>query len=163
MQLPNDRVRLNLMLAESATVHQGKGFAFGIGLMALVVAQPNTTAQVAVCGTIAIPFVEMNRQHTVGIDLFDWDGQPFLVTTPIGDQPFRINAALRGSLPPALPRGSEIVVPFAVQFALPLRAGRFQFRISLDGGEVPEASLPLYILTPAEAGLAPGEPQPPSQ
>ncbi len=157
MQPPNnDRIRLNLMLAEAAQVHQGKGFAFGLGVMALVAPQPNTSAQVAVCGTIIIPFVEMNRQHVIDIELFDLDGHPFLVTTPMGDQPFRISGGFRGALPPMFPRGAEIVAPFAVQFALPLRPGRYRFRISLDGVEVPEATLPLYVLSPSEVGMAPG-------
>lgn len=156
MHPPDDRIRLNLMLAEAATVHQGKGFAFGVGLMAIVAAQPNATAQVAVCGTIIVPFAEMNRQHMIDIELLDLDGQPFLVATPMGDQPFRISGGFRGALPPMFPRGAEIVAPFAAQFALPLRPGRYRFRISLDGVEVPEASLPLYVLSPSDVGMPPG-------
>jgi hypothetical protein len=152
----DDRIRLSFMLAEAAQVHQGKGFAFGAGLMAMVATQPNATAQVAVCGTIIIPFGELNKQHTIEIELIDWDGRSFLVTTPMGEQPFKINAGFRGALPPMLPRGSEVVAPFAVQFALPLRVGRYRFRIKLDSVEVPEASLPFYVLDPKDVGMAPG-------
>jgi len=144
------------MLAETAQVHQGKGFALGFGLDTML-APPdqNAVGQIAVCGTIAIPSQETNKQIVVDIELLDQDGHPFIVATPMGNQPLRVNANLRVAAPAHLPRGADVIMPFAVQFGLPLRPGRYRFRISVNGSEKPNASLPLHILTLADLGMAP--------
>lgn len=155
MQPPNDDIQLNLMLAEYAQLHGGKLFVIGGGLFAVFAVGPNHVQQLAVCGTITLPFQELNREHIISIDLVDMDGKAVMVTTPMGEQPFKIEGKLNAGLPPLLPRGASLPTPFAVLFSLPVQPGAFQFRAFIDGNERTMLKLPFTVLA-APPGTVPG-------
>jgi hypothetical protein len=146
VQPPNDDIQLNLMLAEYAQLHGGKLFIIGAGLFAVFAMGPNPVQQLAVCGTITLPFGELNREHTVSIDLVDADRKPVMVTTPMGDQPFKIEGKINAALPPLLSRGTSLPAPFAVLFSLPIQPGQFNFRVMIDGNESSLLKLPFTVL-----------------
>jgi len=155
VQPPNEDIQLNLMLAEYAQVHGGKLFVIGGGLFAVFAVGPNHVQQLAVCGTITLPFQELNREHIISIDLVDMDGKAVMVTTPMGQQPFKIEGKLNAGLPPLLPRGASLPTPFAVLFSLPVQPGAFQFRAFIDGNERTMLKLPFTVLA-APPGTVPG-------
>ena len=143
------------MLAEYAQLHGGKLFVIGGGLFAVFAVGPNHVQQLAVCGTITLPFQELNREHIISIDLVDMDGKAVMVTTPMGEQPFKIEGKLNAGLPPLLPRGASLPTPFAVLFSLPVQPGAFQFRAFIDGNERTMLKLPFTVLA-APPGTVPG-------
>jgi hypothetical protein len=155
MQPPTDDIQINLMLAEYAQVHGGKLFVAGGGLFAVYSVAPNALQQMAVCGTITLPFSELNREHTITIELFDLDEKPVLVPTPMGNQAFRIEAKLNAALPAPLQRGSELPMPFAVYFGLPIQPGTYHFQVMINGLERTQLRLPLHVLN-APQGMMPG-------
>lgn len=155
MEPPNNAIQLNLMLAEYAQVHGGKLFVIGGGLFAVFAVGPNSVQQLAVCGTITLPFSDLNREHTIAIDLVDMDRKPVTVTTPMGDQPFRIEGKINAALPPLLPRGTGLPMPFAVLFSLPIQPGTFYFHAMIDGDESSLLRLPFTVLA-APPGMIPG-------
>jgi hypothetical protein len=152
---PNDDIQLNLMLAEYAQLHAGKLFVAGGGLLALYAVTGNSLHQIAVCGTITLPFAELNLEHTIAIGLFDQDGKSVMVPTPMGDQAFRIEAKLNAALPAPLQRGSALPMPFAVYFGIPIAAGTYYFQVTVDGIERSALRLPLHVLN-APGGMMPG-------
>lgn len=146
MQPPSDNIQLNLMLAEYAQVHSGKLFVVGGGLFAVFAIGPGFVQQLAVCGTITLPFQELNCEHIITITLVDADGKPVMVPTLVGEQPFKIEGKLNATLPPLLKRGSSLPMPFAVLFGLPVQPGSFNFRAVIDGDERSLLKLPLTVL-----------------
>lgn len=143
------------MLAEYAQLHGGKLFVIGGGLFAVFALGPNPVQQLAVCGTITLPFQELNREHVITITLVDMDGKPVMVTTPMGDQPFRIEGKLNATLPPLLPRGTSLPMPFAVLFSLPVQPGAFYFGAVIDGNDRSLLKLPFTVLA-APPGMVAG-------
>jgi hypothetical protein len=151
----SDDIQLNLMLAEYAQLHGGKLFIVGGGLFAVFAVGPNAVQQLAVCGTITLPFQELNREHIITITLVDMDEHPVMVTTPMGEQPFKIEGKLNATLPPLLPRGTSLPMPFAVLFSLPIQPGSFYFRAVIDSNERSLLRLPFTVLA-APPGMVPG-------
>jgi hypothetical protein len=148
VQPPNEDIRLSLMLAEFAQIHAGKLTIVGAGLFAVFALGPTPMQQLAVCGTILLPFPELNRQHVVSIDLYDSDDKPVSVPTPMGEKPFKVEAFLNAALPPMMPRGSSVSVPFSVMFTIPIRPGVFHFVAIVSGDERTRIKLPFTVLTP---------------
>ncbi len=142
------------MLAEFAQVHAGKLTVVGAGLLAAFAMGPTPVQALAVCGTIALPFPELNREQVLSIELYDADNRQVLVPTPMGEQPFKIEAKVNAALPPLLPRGSSVSVPFSVSFVIPVRPGTFQFRCQILGDVRTLVKLPLVILDPPD-GMIP--------
>jgi hypothetical protein len=136
------------MLAEFAQIHAGKLTIVGAGLFAVFALGPTPMQQLAVCGTILLPFGELNRQHNISIKLYDFDEQPVLIPTPLGEKPFIIDAALNAALPPMMPRGSTVSAPFAVMFTIPVHVGAFHFVVSVVGNERAQVRLPFTVLNP---------------
>ncbi len=136
------------MLAEFAQIHAGKLTIVGAGLFAVFAMGPTPMQQLAVCGTILLPFSELNRQQVLSIELYDADNRQVSVPTPMGEQPFKIEAMLNAALPPMMPRGSSIAVPFSVLFTIPVRPGTFQFVCQIRGDERTIVKLPLAVLEP---------------
>lgn len=145
---------VRLMLADAAQVHQGKMFALGAGIAVAVPTPPNSFTPMAIAGVIIVPWEEANKPHSLALDLVDLDDQPYQVTTTMGEAAFRIQANFSTSARPELRRGSTLVVPIALQFPLQLRAGEYRFKVTLDGAEMPDAVIPLYVVA------QPGELQP---
>jgi hypothetical protein len=134
------------MLAEFAQVHVGKLTIVGAGLFAVFLIGP--AQQLAVCGTILLPFADLNREHSISIQLYDADGSPYLVPTPMGEKPFTIEATLNAGLPPMMPKGSSVSVPFSVLFTIPIRLGNFHFIASVGGDQKTQVKLPFAVLKP---------------
>jgi hypothetical protein len=142
------------MLADAAQVHQGKLFVLGGGIAAFPPTPPDAAAPVAIAGVITVPWEEANKQHTLVLDLVDLDNQPYLVNTPTGEAGFRAQANFSTAPHPHIRRGSMLVVPVAMQFALPLRSGDYRFTVKLNGEEIPDAVIPMYVIAPQNAPTA---------
>jgi len=153
-------IRLNLFLADFAQVYGGKLFVYGGGICALVQATPASIHNVAICGSIVIPWGEMNREHLLRIELFDEDYAPVMIGTPRGTEPMLVEARIHASLPPRLPRGSSLPLPFAIQCSLQLDPGIFHFRMTLDGVERPESRITVTVLGPPTVEGRNVEPRP---
>lgn len=139
---------VRLMLADSAQVHQGKLFALGAGVGVFPPTPPNSAATLAICGIVVVPWEEANKPHELVVTLVDLDDQPYRVPGPAGEADFRIQAGFSTAPRPELRRGSVLIVPLALQFLMPLRLGDYRFKVSLDGTDLPDAALPLYVIAP---------------
>ena len=133
------------MLADSAQVHQGKLFLMGAGVAAYY-AMPGAALQIAIGGTVIVPYSDQHKDHTLLIELFDIAGKAVKIQTQLGQQEFKIEAHLNVALPPYLRRGQSAAMPFAVQFPLALAPGEYQFRFLIDNEEHADARLPLNIV-----------------
>jgi hypothetical protein len=141
------------MLADAAQVHQGKLFVIGGGIAVALPSPPGMFTPLAIAGVISLPWEEANKPHTLTIDMVDLDGQPYQVSTATGEVPFRIQANFSTAARPELRRGATLVVPIAVQFPMQLRLGEYAFKVSLNGAEVTDAAIPLYVV--AQPGVMP--------
>ena len=103
-------MKLRLLLAHFAEVQSQMLYALGLGWT-------NTgpaPAGFAICGVIEVTWDETNRQHTLEITIQDADGQPFMVQTPLGDQPFRFQAQFEVGRPPGERPGRHFTMPLAI-------------------------------------------------
>jgi hypothetical protein len=143
------------MLADSAQAVGGKLFVLGGGIS-------NTAPQptpIAICGTIVIPWDETNVPHTLTVLLESANGQSISVPTPMGDQPFKIEAKFEGGRPPGTAKGTNFTAPIALNFLRPsMPPGRYLFKILSDGTEVDRLSLDVHEVLPQACVLAPGLP-----
>ena len=150
MHKANEQVRLNLMLADSAQVVGGKLFVLGGGISSSLC---SVAIPLAICGTIDIPWNETNIKRTITIDLLDENRQPAMIpTSPISTGPFSISAQFEAGRPPGATKGASFTIPFAVQFIRPpLKKGRYEFLMRLDGTEVQVLTLELVEALPPVA------------
>jgi hypothetical protein len=96
----------------------------------------------ALAGVLRIPWDETNNSHLLQITLVSSDGNPVLVNTPMGPQAFVVKAKFEVGRPPGVQKGTEFSAPFALNFIRPqLAAGRYLFKIGLDGADVDELHL----------------------
>jgi hypothetical protein len=143
-------VRYHLMLADSAQAVGGKLFVLG-GAVQTTITRP---APLAICGTIIIPWDETNTPHTLTVLLESTAGQAIMVPTPMGDQPFRIEANFEGGRPPGAPKGTEFTTPIAMNILRPqLPAGRYVFKILSDDVEVDALPLDVFDELPQPQGI----------
>lgn len=142
------------MLAEFAQVHMGKLSIFGAPLFAVFAV--GQLQQLAICGTVSFPYADLNDSKTLVIELFDADGKPYAVPTPMGDQAFKIEATMSAALPPMMPKGSGIVAPFSVMITLPIREGVFHFICRMGDDQRTQVKLPFTVLKPPPGVSHPG-------
>lgn len=126
------------MIADSAQAVGGKLYVLGGGVSNML-APP---APIALCGTIVIPWDETNNPHTMTVLMENANGEPVMVSTPLGEQPFKIEAMFEGGRPPGAAKGTSFTAPIAMNFVRPpAPVGRYVFRILSDGKEVDQLAL----------------------
>ncbi len=118
--LRND-MRVTMMLADSAQAVGGKLYILGGGWN-LTGPAPTPSAIVMY---VQIPWEQTNVRHPWKLELLDEDGQPVLVSTPIGEKPLVLEGQLEAGRPPGVRHGSHIGLPVALNLGpLPLQPGK---------------------------------------
>jgi hypothetical protein len=126
-------VKLRLFLADAAEVREGLLFALGAGWTEIGPApQP-----FALAGIIEVTWDETNHRRQGEIVIVDEDGQPLVVPTPAGEQPFRIPLSFDIGRPPGTAPGRSFNLPVAIMVApLPWTPGRRYVARGVVDGEV---------------------------
>jgi hypothetical protein len=91
--------------------------AFGIGLL------------------IQVPWDQANTRHVFAVELLDADGAEVVLATEDEDeQPVAFGGEFEVGRPPGLKPGTPLDFPVAVNSTpLPLEAGRYEWRLTIDG------------------------------
>ena len=91
--------------------------AFGIGLL------------------IQVPWDQANTRHVFAVELLDADGAEVVLQTEDEDeQPVAFGGEFEVGRPPGLKPGTPLDFPVAVNSTpLPLEAGRYEWRLTIDG------------------------------
>jgi hypothetical protein len=135
--------KLNAMLADAASVPDGKLYMLGGGWSTIVAGAP-----FAVCGKVDIPWHLATQHHQLRMELVDGDGNPVLVPQGEGDEPRPIvieTPPFRPSIAPHVKAGAYIDWPFAVTIGpgLPLEPGAiYEWRFAVDGHSEEAWTLP---------------------
>ena len=134
-----------MLLADYAVVSDGKltivgggwsqtgpeASAFGIGLL------------------IQVPWDQANTPHAFSVELLDADGASVSVDTDEeGEQPVSFGGEFEVGRPPGLKPGTPLDFPVAVNSTpLPLEPGRYEWRLTIDGGSHQDWTLPFTVRT----------------
>lgn len=123
-------MKVTILLADSAQALNGKLYILGGGWSVV----PPGPTPMALAVKVEVPWNEANKKQTVKLELVDSDRNPFMVATPMGDQPFHIEAKLEVGRPPGAKPGVPLDVPLAFNFLLNLPADkRFEWICSING------------------------------
>lgn len=126
-------MKLRLLLAHFAEVQSQMLYALGMGWTQT---GPGP-APFAICGVIEVTWEETNRQHALEVTIQDADGQPFVVQTPLGEQPFRIQAQFEVGRPPGARPGQPFTMPLAMNVPpLAFRPGQDYVVRATIGGDL---------------------------
>jgi hypothetical protein len=134
-----------MLLADYAVVSDGKltivggGWSqtgpelssFGIGLL------------------IQVPWDQANTRHSFSVALLDTDGaEVVLETDEEGEQAVAFGGEFEVGRPPGLKPGTPLDFPVAVNSTpLPLEAGRYEWRLTIDGKSREDWTLPFTVRT----------------
>ncbi len=86
---------------------------------------------------VLIPWDQRSRKNRLKVALYDGDGRPFMVQTPLGQAPMEVQAEFETAPAPGTPAGSEL--PFELAFNvvnLVLTPGQtYEWRLLIQGEE----------------------------
>ncbi|MHB8644610.1 MAG: DUF6941 family protein [Thermomicrobiales bacterium] len=125
-----------LVLADAATVADGKMYIHGAGWDNVLTPTLPITLTAAVAILIRIPWAETNEEHVIGLDIHDADGHSIL---PKGPGPLR--GKLNVGRPANVEVGEDQVLPLAIGLngTAIERVGRYVIVLELDGREAARA------------------------
>ena len=142
-------MKVNLLLADTARIAEGKLDALGIGWAMTVPGAP-----FAVCGVVHVPWDQSTERHTLLLELLDGDGEPFCLPVEEGEpQPFtaefKQEKTLRETVNPQVKPGTTLTYPFFLNLAgFPLQPGMlYEWRLSIDGRHEEDWTLPFRTLS----------------
>jgi len=134
-------MKVDLLLADAATVADGKLNALGIGWDWIVPGAP-----FSVCGVVHIPWDQGREAHTLSLELLDGDGAPFVLPgqTEAFTATFKQDRPIRETINPAVKPGSSLTWPFVANFGgFPLAPETlYEWRASIDGHHEEHWTLP---------------------
>lgn len=141
------------MLCDAAQVADGKLFILGGGWS---VTGPDPTPS-AIAIKIEVGWNEATSAHHWELFLVDADGQPVTVPTPDGDQAVEVRGDFEVARMDAIPEGSPIDLPLAVNIGpIPLAlATRFTWRLVIDGQTDEDWAASFQTRPPLEAASEP--------
>jgi hypothetical protein len=114
-------MRTKILLADSAEVREGLLFLLG-GTWNQVGPAPQPFA---IAGVIEVDWDEANQRHTAEFAIDDVDGNPLMVPSLTGEQPFRLSTPFEIGRPPGSPQGTTFNIPVAMPIPpLPWTPGR---------------------------------------
>ena len=124
-------MKATLLLADYAVVSDGKLTIVGGGWS-------QTGPEAAPFGIgllIQVPWDQSNTRHTFQVELLDADGEAVVLETDEeGDQPVAFGGDFEVGRPPGLKPGTPLDFPVAMNSTpLPLEAGRYEWRLTIDG------------------------------
>ena len=125
-------MQATILLADAAqTDSEGRVHALGLGWSITSTPLPPQ----AVVLIIRVPWDLSDQEHTAVIELVSEDGKPVEVPGPVGEQSLRVEAQFETGRPPGIPRDSPLTLPltFSMAGGLPLPAGRYEWRLVIDG------------------------------
>jgi hypothetical protein len=151
-------MRVDIMLADFAEVHQNKLFITGAGinLMMIPPIEPYRL-NFGVGITIAVPWTATNQNHRLRIALVDRDEQvipitqtPPGVTVQEGDEGV-IGGNFNVGRAASMEVGEDSILPMAFQFSgLPVpHPGSYKLTMQIDGTEVASARFRVVTLQPS--------------
>ena len=146
-------MRSKIFLSDSAEVREGLLFVLGGGWNQVGPApQPFTIA-----GLLEVDWDEANTRHVIEFAIDDEDGNPLMVPSAMGPQPFRLTHHFEIGRPPGAARGTSFNVPVAIPLpAIPWTPGHHYVlivRINTD-----ERDRVRFSIRAAGAALAPQVP-----
>jgi uncharacterized protein DUF6941 len=106
---------------------------------------------------IQVPWDRANQRHVMRLELLDADGHPVHVESDEeDDQPlvFFDDLPFEVGRPAGLKPGTYLDFPVAVNSApLPLEAGQYVWRLTIDGEADPDWRLPFTVRSVADEGM----------
>ena len=138
-----------MMLADHAQVADGKLFISGGG-WSITGPQPTPFAIVL---EFKVPWNLINTQRTFTLSVIDADGEPFLVTTPEGERPLRIEGQFMATPAPGVKPGSELSTLAAINMPPQqwVPGKQYEWRLEVDGKAEDDWRLPFQV-RPARRG-----------
>ncbi len=126
-------MKTTLLLCDHAQEVAGKLYVLGGGWSIY----RGTPVTMALAVKIAVPWDAANMPHDFSARLVTEDGVDPSLVQPDGSSvatPIEFQGRFEAGRPPGMPPGSDLDAPFAVNIAgLPLRAGRYEWRVAIDG------------------------------
>lgn len=126
------KIRVTMLLADSAQVADDKLFILGGGLAII----PATPSPLAIAAKIDVPWDRAGRVHDWKLELLDADGMPVL----IGERPVIVQGQFEVGRNDHMSAGTPLSMPLAVNFSgLVLPGGeRFAWRLVIDNDTEPD-------------------------
>jgi len=126
-------MRAKILLADSAEVREGLLFLLGGGWSEVGPA----SQMFAIAGILDVEWDETNAQHAAEFTIEEDDGNPLMVPTPTGNQPFKIITQFEIGRPAGSPRGRSFSVPVAIPILpIPWTPGRnYVLIVRIDANE----------------------------
>lgn len=141
-----------MLLADAAQAAEGKLNVLGGGWS---ITGPGPVPS-AIAMLIEVPWDRANMRYPWQIELVDGDGDPVLITGPMGDQPVKVDGELEVGRPPGVTPGTPLALPLAINLGpLPLPpGGRYEWRLTIGEESHEHWRLP-FSTRPTHNGDAP--------
>jgi hypothetical protein len=145
-------MKVTMLLADAAQAAEGKLNVLGGGWS---ITGPGPVPS-AIAMLIEVPWDRANMRYPWQIELVDSDGDPVLITGPMGDQPVKVDGELEVGRPPGVTPGTPLALPLAINLGpLPLPpGGRYEWRLTIGEESHEHWRLP-FSTRPTHNGDAP--------
>ena len=131
-----------MLLADYAVVSDGKLTVVGGG-WSQTGPEP---ASFGIALLIQVPWDQANTVHSFSVELLDADGVPVVVDADDDEQAVAFGGEFEVGRPPGLKPGTPLDFPVAVNSTpLPLEAGRYEWRLTIDGSSRSDWTLPFTV------------------
>jgi hypothetical protein len=135
-------VKATLILADYAVVSDGKLTIVGGG-WSQTGPEP---ASFGIALLIQVPWDQANTVHSFSVELLDADGVPVVVDADEGEQAVAFGGEFEVGRPPGIKPGTPLDFPVAVNSTpLPLEAGRYEWRLTIDSSSRADWTLPFTV------------------
>ena len=135
-------MKATLLLADYAVVSDGKLTVVGGG-WSQTGPEP---ASFGIALLIQVPWDQANTVHSFSVELLDADGAAVVVEADDGEQAVAFGGEFEVGRPPGLKPGTPLDFPVAVNSTpLPLEAGRYEWRLTIDGSSRSDWTLPFTV------------------
>lgn len=135
-------MKATLLLADYAVVSDGKLTIVGGGWSQT---GPDP-ASFGIALLIQVPWDQANTVHSFSVELLDTDGTPVVVDSEEGEQAVAFGGEFEVGRPPGIKPGTPLDFPVAVNSTpLPLEAGRYEWRLTIDGSSRSDWTLPFTV------------------
>jgi hypothetical protein len=135
-------MKATLLLADYAVVSDGKLTVVGGG-WSQTGPEP---ASFGIALLIQVPWDQANTVHSFSVELLDADGAPVVVDADEGEQAVAFGGEFEVGRPPGIKPGTPLDFPVAVNSTpLPLEAGRYEWRLTIDGSSRSDWTLPFTV------------------
>jgi len=135
-------VKATLLLADYAVVSDGKLTIVGGGWSQT---GPDASS-FGIALLIQVPWDQANTVHSFSVELLDADGAAVVVEGDDGEQAVAFGGEFEVGRPPGIKPGTPLDFPVAVNSTpLPLEAGRYEWRLTIDGASRADWTLPFTV------------------